>query len=206
MPITRVTILSLMIALSSLTVTAEAAATLEISGTPASRAVAGDFYMFTPTVLAPADCVRSFAVTGKPAWAQLNSATGTLSGIPTAVGSTLHIILGMSCGESTATLPAFNIIVESTQAKYPSQRNAYLSWTRPDQNTDGSPLTNLAGYRLRYGSSPAAMNSHLFIGSPDTTEAEISGLAPGSWSFEIRAITAEYAESAFSAVKTTIIP
>jgi hypothetical protein len=30
---------------------------------------------------------------------------------------------------------------------------ATLSWTAPDENTDGTPLINLAGYRIYYGTS-----------------------------------------------------
>lgn len=207
MQTTRITIFSLMIALNSLVLAIEtaSAATLEISGTPARRAVIGEFYSFTPTVLASAGCVRDFAVAAKPPWAQFNFSTGALSGIPTAVDVAIGIILSVSCGGNTAALPAFSIVVESTPAKQPNVRNAYLSWTRPEWNTDGSPLTNLAGYRLRYGTSSAAMNNHLFIGSPDATEAEISGLAPGSWHFEIAAITTARAESVFSTIATAII-
>jgi hypothetical protein len=205
MQTTRITIVSLVIALNLLTFAAEAATALKISGIPATRAVVGEFYLFTPTVLASAHCVRGFAAAGKPPWAQFNSATGALSGIPTAVGTAIDIILSVSCGGNTAALPAFSIIVDSTPPKQVSARNAYLSWTKPDQNTDGSPLRNLAGYQLRYGTSYAAMNNHLVIGAPNTTEAEISGLAPGRWSFEIRAITAR-SESEFSTIATMIIP
>lgn len=85
MQITRVRIVSLMIVLNLLAFTVEAApqaaTKLEISGTPAVRAIVGEFYLFTPTVLTSTDCVRGFAVASKPAWAQLSIATGALSGI-----------------------------------------------------------------------------------------------------------------------------
>ena len=44
------------------------------------------------------------------------------------------------------SLPAFSITV--TQVGLGSMS---LSWTPPTQNTDGSALTDLAGYKLYYG-------------------------------------------------------
>ncbi len=34
-----------------------------------------------------------------------------------------------------------------------------LSWTEPQENTDSSELTDLAGYRFYYGSSPASLSA-----------------------------------------------
>jgi hypothetical protein len=34
-----------------------------------------------------------------------------------------------------------------------SNGRATLSWTAPTENTDGTTLANLAGYRIRYGTS-----------------------------------------------------
>ena len=34
-----------------------------------------------------------------------------------------------------------------------------LSWTEPQENTDGSELTDLASYRFYYGSSPASLSA-----------------------------------------------
>ena len=45
------------------------------------------------------------------------------------------------------------------------------SWTAPTQNTDGSPLTGLASYRVYYGTtdSPCRASSFLQVASPATT-------------------------------------
>jgi hypothetical protein len=56
--------------------------------------------------------------------------------------------------------------------------SAFLTWTEPTQNTDGSPLTNLASYRVYYGCSssgtypnsrliPAPASSYVLDGLPD---------------------------------------
>ena len=41
--------------------------------------------------------------------------------------------------------------------------SATLSWTAPQQNTDGSPLTDLAGFEIRYGQNESALDSNITI-------------------------------------------
>lgn len=42
---------------------------------------------------------------------------------------------------------------------WPGDTTARITWTAPTQNTDGSPLTNLAGYRLFHGPSATQIDS-----------------------------------------------
>jgi len=53
-----------------------------------------------------------------------------------------------------------------------------LSWNAPTTNTDGTPLTDLAGYKLYYGTKPGQYDQVLTVGS--FTTAEIDGLYPGT--------------------------
>jgi hypothetical protein len=66
---------------------------------------------------------------------------------------------------------------------------ASVSWTAPAQNTDGSPLTDLAGFIVRYGTDAAALSSLISVISPHATGAQIENLDPGNWYFEVAAIT-----------------
>jgi hypothetical protein len=66
---------------------------------------------------------------------------------------------------------------------------ASVSWTAPAQNTDGSPLTDLAGFIVRYGTDAAALSSLISVISPNATGAQIENLGPGNWYFEVAAIT-----------------
>src|SRR5438309_8177882 len=63
------------------------------------------------------------------------------------------------------------------------------TWTAPTTNTDGSPLTDLASYRLYYGpsSSPCPGSSSVMVASPtsspgpnQTTTFRLTGLTTGS--------------------------
>lgn len=53
-----------------------------ISGTPHSFTLANRFFKFTPTATDPNGDVLTFCITGKPKWANFNSATGELCGTP----------------------------------------------------------------------------------------------------------------------------
>ena len=61
-------------------------------------------------------------------------------------GITSGIVITVSDGSLSASLPAFALTVQAI-----ALGSATLSWTAPTQNTDGSPPTNLAGYRIYWG-------------------------------------------------------
>src|ERR1700686_4746433 len=54
-------------------------------------------------------------------------------------------------------------------APTPTVGAAALSWTAPDQNTDGSTLTNLAGYRIYYGTSANTLDQVIQINTVGIT-------------------------------------
>jgi hypothetical protein len=65
--------------------------------------------------------------------------------------------------------------------------SATLSWTAPQQNTDGSPLTDLAGFEIRYGQNESALDSNITISGVGTTVRVIENLTVGTWYFSIAA-------------------
>ena len=133
----------------------------------------------------------------KPAWAQFSATTGTLSGTPATAGATdANILVSVDNGAQSAALSAFNISVKSA----PIVGTATLSWSAPTKNIDGSPLTNLAGYVVRYGTSNTALNSKISVASATATGVEISSLSPGNWVFAVSAINAANVESQLSTI------
>jgi len=167
-----------------------------INGTPPSTAKANVLYDFTPNTFdADGDPVR-FTVTGKPAWASFNANTGRLYGTPPSgtSGTFGGIQIGVTDGLASAALPVFSIVVLTAA---PSTGGpAVLSWSRPTQNTDGSSLTNLAGYRVYYGQNSSQLGSQREITDPMATSISISGLASGTWYFAISSFTSNGTESA----------
>jgi truncated hemoglobin YjbI len=178
------------------------AQTLQISGTPATTAEVGQFYSFTPTVVASAGSSLTYAVANKPAWTQFSTATGALSGTPStgSAATDANIVVSVSNGAQSAALPAFKITVQPALVTPAVAGTASLSWSQTTENTDGSRLTNLAGYVVRYGTSSTALNTQISVPSASATGVEITNLSPGNWYFGVAAINTANVESQFSAI------
>jgi hypothetical protein len=80
-----------------------------------------------------------------------------------------------------------------------------LSWEAPSTNADGTPLTDLAGYKLYYGQSSGNYEFALDIG--DLTTETLSGLEAGqTYYFVVTAYDTSGNESTFSNEATAVIP
>lgn len=75
-----------------------------------------------------------------------------------------------------------------------------IIWSAPTQNTDGTALTNLAGYDILYGSSPTALDLSVTIANPAATTAVIDPPAPGTWYYVVRAFNSTGVRSDLSPV------
>lgn len=75
---------------------------------------------------------------------------------------------------------------------------ATLSWPRPTQNVDGSALTDLAGYRVYWGTTFGVYPNSRTLSGADTLESRIDGLTPGAWHFAVTAINTASRESPYS--------
>jgi len=73
--------------------------------------------------------------------------------------------------------------------------SASLSWSAPTQNTDGTALTNLAGYDIYYGTSATAMTQKVTITTAGLQTYVISNLSSGKWYFEVIAVNSTGVES-----------
>jgi large repetitive protein len=84
-----------------------------ISGTPATGVFVNASYSFTPTATDADGNSLTFSIVNKPAWATFNAANGNLSGTPVAanVGTTAGIVISVTDGVATVSLPAFNVTV-----------------------------------------------------------------------------------------------
>jgi hypothetical protein len=83
---------------------------------------------------------------------------------------------------------------------------AELAWTAPTKNEDGTALTNLAGYKVRYGQSAGALSQVRDIASPATTSVTIEGLSAGTWYFTVASYTNAGVESAPTGAVSKTIP
>lgn len=92
-----------------------------------------------------------------------------------------------------------------TPTPAPALGSASLNWTPPTQNTNGTALTNLAGYRISYGTSATALTQVVQVANPSAVSYTVTGLAPGSYYFAVRAYTSGGTESALSNVASKTV-
>ena len=173
-----------------------------ISGNPSGSITVGSAYSFIPTASDPDGQALTFSIQNRPSWATFTPATGRLAGTPAAAdaGNFANIVISVSDGVATAALPAFSITVNQV-----ATGSSTLTWTAPTTNTDGSTLTNLAGFRIQYGTSLSALTQTITIPNPGLTAYQVDGLFPSTWYFTMTAYASSGAESRPSNPTTTII-
>jgi hypothetical protein len=154
--------------------------------------IVGQRYSFQPTAASSSADALTFNIQNAPSWATFNSATGELYGTPTAadVGSYPNIRISVTDGTEESALPVFAIKVTET-----ADGSATLSWVPPTENTNGSALTNLAGYVINYGTSAKALDQQVRIASAGITTYVVSNLSPGTWYFNVTAYAASNSQS-----------
>lgn len=173
-----------------------------ISGTPQGTVDAGNAYSFRPIAADGDGDPLTFSVSNSPAWASFNTATGQLSGTPTSasVGTYSNVVITVSDGKASAALTPFSIAV----VDQPSGA-ASLSWVPPTANTDGSALTNLAGYRIVYGTSATQLTQSIQIANAGLSAYVVQNLAPGTYYFAVRSYTSSGEESVDSNVAAKVV-
>jgi hypothetical protein len=80
-----------------------------------------------------------------------------------------------------------------------------LRWQAPTENVDGSPLTDLAGYRVHWGTASRSYGSQVTLNDPTVTEWE-ADIPPGSYFFALTAFDVDGSESGYSNEVTKTIP
>ena len=195
--------LSASLASFAITVTAPVYPPPTIGGAPATSVAAGAVYSFTPSTTDPSGNPLTFSIQNLPSWAAFNAQSGILSGTPGAgdVGTYTGIVISVTDGTSSASLAAFSISVTE-----PATGSATLTWAAPTQNTNGTPLTNLAGFHIYYGTSAGNLNQSVQISNPGSTSYTFNNLPAGTWYFSINDYTTAGVESAVSNIANTTVP
>ena len=108
-----------------------------IAGTAATAATVGQSYTFVPVGDDADNDTLTYSITNRPAWLTFTSATGRVSGTPTAanVGSTGVITITVSDGEATASLQ-FTINVQNVAP--PANRAPTITGTPATSATAGT--------------------------------------------------------------------
>jgi hypothetical protein len=196
---------STLLALSASTVSH---ATTWIYGTPATTVAPGWWYGFQAWAKDNDNRVVTYGIVNKPSWASFDAKYGHLYGAPTTanIGTYSNIKVYATDGVSTAVLPAFNITVTGSKptppTPTPTTGSATLNWHPPTQNTDGTSLTNLAGYTIHYGTNASSLGSSVQLTNPGLTSYQIDGLNTGSTYYF--AVTANNSGGSSSALSSEV--
>ncbi len=163
-----------------------------ISGKPLVQVVQETPYSFQPVATDPDGDPLTFKVVNLPPWASFSDKNGRLQGTPSAadIGVYPGIVITVSDGQAESALDAFDITVTSV-----GSGSAVLSWLPPTENEDGTPLTDLAGYKLYWGTSSGKYDGSVTIDNPGVTTYVLDNLAPATYYFVATAYNAEGAES-----------
>jgi hypothetical protein len=90
----------------------------------------------------------------------------------------------------------------STSSNSPSN-SATLTWDPPSTNTDGTPLTDLAGHKVYYGTTSGNYTEVIDVGNVITYK--VGGLQPGTYYFAVIAYDTSGNESDYSNEVSRII-
>lgn len=176
----------------------------QITGSPPARATVGQTYSFTPLASDPDEDGNElgFSVRNLPKWARFDSALGRVYGVPTAadVGTYASIRISVTDSTHTVSLPDFSITVEAQ-----STGQATVSWLAPTENTDGSALTDLGGYVIFFGQTPADLVQARNVSGIGATSLVIENLAQGTWYFQMIAFNVDNIESPRTAIVSRAI-
>jgi hypothetical protein len=166
-----------------------------IAGVPAISGSAGRLYSFTPSASDADGDPLTFSIQNPPTWATFDSTTGRLTGTPGDAGLTNNIVISVTDGKATSKLASFNITISPMILG-----SATVSWNAPTTNEDGTPLTDLAGFRVLYGTDPNKMTQTLQIPGAQQKSVSIEELQPATYYFAVKAYTQSARESTASAI------
>jgi hypothetical protein len=108
----------------------------------------------------------------------------------------LAALLGLSsmlagCDDSadSASAPASTTATTSTTAATVTSIDgaAKLTWVAPTEDTNGAPVSGLAGYYIYYGTDKSDLSQVIPITGADTTTYVVNGLGAGTYYFAVSA-------------------
>ena len=173
----------------------------QITLTANHSVLVGRELVIRPSAADPDGQSLTFSVSNKPAWLTFSPATGELRGTPSAadVANFGNVRVTVSDGKAQASAATSISVVASAPGR------ATLSWSAPDARTDGTPLTNLAGFRVYFGNSADDLRYVIDIKNPGARSWVVEDLTIGTWYFAATAFDSTNTESDRSRVASKSI-
>lgn len=118
------------------------------------------------------------------------------------VQQTISTPFKCSNGQFGDPLPGVGKQCERSTGPAPVTGRAVVSWAAPTTNADGTPLTDLVGYRVLWGTAPGTYTNSLPV---TALTATFEDLPIGSYYFTVRAVDSVGLESANSVEVTKTV-
>ena len=80
-----------------------------------------------------------------------------------------------------------------------------LNWMPPTENTNGTALTDLAGYEIHYGPQSDEYTNTIKVDNPGIATYEVDNLSPGTYYFVVTAYNADGTQSPVSSEVRAVV-
>jgi hypothetical protein len=131
------------------------------------------------------------------------SSSGTVSSA--AAPKTTTPASGTTSGTGTTTTVASSNKSTTPVKATTTNGVATLDWLPPTENSDGSALTNLAGYTVYYGTSSESLTQSIKVTNPGLTAYTVTNLSTGTWYFAVTSYSSTGVESTRTGTVSTTI-
>jgi hypothetical protein len=125
--------------------------------------------------------------------------TGTTSSTPP------QTVADTGSGTSTTTTGGSSGTTAPPTSTPTSSTVVTLDWVAPTQNSNGTPITGLAGYKIHYGTASEDYTQVVSISNPSLSRYVMDSLSSGTYYFAITAYNAQGIESPLSGEITTTL-
>ena len=172
---------------------------VSITVTPTNPSIAmGTTQQFTATGTYSNNTTQNLTATAT--WSSSGAGVATISNAAGSNGVATSVAAGTTM--ITAALGSVSGTAALTVASNAAAMT--LAWDAPTTNADGTPLNDLAGYKIYYGVSSG--NYSVVIDAGNVSSYDISNLPAGTYYFAITAYDTSYNESTYSneVIKTQI--
>ena len=140
---------------------------------------------------------------GAPTYATTFSSSTTFSRVITLkfradAPGTLRVTYSQTAGTGSINMQA--------AALSQAASSTILTWAAPALNSDGSPLTDLAAFKVYWGATQGTYSQSTKIASATARTYTVNGLTTGKWYFVVTALNSTGDESPYSNVWSKTVP
>jgi hypothetical protein len=136
-------------------------------------------YSFIPVAKDDDNDLLTYSITNKPSWAKFDTSTGKLRRVATIESIYSDITISVTDGLNFSSLPLFDINVIQLFVQ------VTIEWDKPTTNEDETPLDNISGYEISYGTESKKYDNNIYIDSGNILTAVIDDLDAGEYFFSL---------------------